>query len=110
MFAELSCKRGDAFSAIMIMPERYPDGHFLGWSVAMQLRKVNGTLISTISVSWLPPENTTRRLLLFDASTSDWPIGVHESDVQFVRTSDGHQISTKTFRIEVQKEITWVAP
>lgn len=106
MFADLSHKRGDTFRKLAIVPPELADGYFIGWTVAAQLRAVRGELIDDLTVEWLEPAATTRCLAITATDTSLWPLGVHEFDVQFIRTSDGFKVSSRTVRLEVQKEVT----
>lgn len=106
MFAEITHKRGDTFEALLTMPSSFPDGYFVGWTATSEMRRTNGALIQAFSVEWRAPEANTRVLALTSDATASWPLGVHEVDVQFIRTSDGRKLSTKTFRVDVLKEVT----
>lgn len=99
-------KRGDTFDFTTAIPDTFPDGYFVGWTVAAQVRNAaSGALISTLDTSWLNAA-TTRNLRLLKIDTKAWPVGKVEFDVQFTRTSDGYVISTSTEQFNVIKDCT----
>lgn len=105
--ASIRHKRGDTFDWLLLMPETdFADGYFIGWTVAAQLRKATGRLISELITTWADPEEETRVLRLFADQTKGWPVGVHEIDVQFTRASDGLIRSTETISAEIVKDVT----
>jgi hypothetical protein len=103
----IEIKRGDSFDYGVEIPDEFADGHFVGWTVASQLRKPNSqaTLIATLETSWANPA-TTRTLRLLKIDTTEWPLGEAEFDVQFTRTSDGYRLSTETATVVVIKDVT----
>ena len=103
----LEIKRGDSFDYGVNIPSEFADGHFVGWTVASQIRKKNsaGTLIDTFTTSWDDPL-TTRKLRLLKIDTTAWPLGEAGFDVQFTRTSDSYRISTETATVVVVKDVT----
>lgn len=103
----LEIKRGDSFDYGVEIPSEFADGHFVGWTVASQLRTNNSkaALIATFDTSWANPA-TTRQLRLLKIDTTDWPLGSAVFDVQFTRTSDGYRLSTETAEVIVVKDVT----
>jgi hypothetical protein len=104
-------KRGDTFLWLFVLPEdEYPDGYFVGWEVAAQIRTSagnKGRLVADLDAEWGDPAESTRILMLsFDGSTTGWPVGDHELDVQFTRLSDGTIYSSDTLPVEITKDIT----
>jgi hypothetical protein len=100
-------KRGDTFDRLLAFPEAdYPNGFFLLWDAASQLRTTSGRLIAELTVEWADPAATTRILRLFNNETDGWPLGLHELDVEFVRQADGVVRSTETIEVEVIKDAT----
>lgn len=99
-------KRGDSFDYVVVIPDAFHDGYFVGWSVKAQLRnKATGGLVAQFDTSW-ENEATTRRLRLFKINTKTWPIADLEFDVQFTRDADGYTISSNTVDVKVIKDIT----
>lgn len=103
----LEIKRGDSFDYGVNIPSEFADGHFVGWTVASQLRSNNSkaALIATFETTWDNPA-TTRKLRLLKIDTTDWPLGSAVFDVQFTRTSDSYRISTETATVVVVKDVT----
>jgi hypothetical protein len=100
-------KRGDTFAWLLELPEvDYPDGYFIGWEIAAQIRKPRGTLIDEFETTWAAPEADTRIIRIFAEDTTRWPIGDQEVDVQFTRIADQFVRSSETFIVKVVKDIT----
>ena len=99
-------KRGDTFDQLLLVPEVFADGYWIGWSVTSQIRTARGKLIGDLVVSWADPAETTRILRLFSDDTTRWPVGDLEVDVQFVRDSDGLKRSTETVVVSVLRDVT----
>ncbi len=106
MATPIEHKRGDTFDRLLVMPAEFVDGYWLGWTVAAQIRTARGKLISDLITSWADPAADTRTLRLFHADTEEWPLGAHELDVQFTRTSDGTIRSTETLIVTVLRDVT----
>jgi hypothetical protein len=103
----MQLKRGDTCDLLLLMPEAdFPDGYFLLWDVASQIRTPRGKLIADFDVSWAAPAEDTRTLRLFNDATEGWPVGEQEIDVQFTRQSDGFVRSTATILIEIVRDVT----
>lgn len=99
-------KRGDSFSYTTTIPDTYPDGYFVGWSVSAQVRNpTNGALIADLECTWADA-STTRNLTLLKIDTLTWPVGSAEFDVQFKRQSDGFVTSTETQPFTILKDCT----
>ena len=99
-------KRGDTFELLLLLPEAdYPDGYFLLWDVASQIR-YRDELVSDLTVEWTDPAADTRGLRLSHNTTELWPLGELEVDVQLTRQSDGYTRSTETIVVEVVRDIT----
>ncbi len=98
-------KRGDSFSRLITIPADLADGHFVGWTMAGQVRDEAGNLLATLTCAWVDPQ-TTRDLRVTVLSTTAWPVGAAELDVQFTRTSDGWVQSTETHRFKVIRDVT----
>lgn len=98
---------GDTFDYITLLPvEDFPDGYFVGWSVASQIRTDRySNLVTTLDCTWLDPV-TTRTLKLFKLSTEDWPIGSCLMDIQFTRDSDGYIFSSYTEAVNIIRDVT----
>lgn len=107
MVDPIEIKRGDSFDYGVAIPSEFSDGHFVGWTVASQLRRNNtqGSLIATFETSWDNPA-TTRMLRLLKIDTTGWPLGSAIFDVQFTRVSDGYRLSTETAEVIVVKDVT----
>lgn len=104
--ASIITKRGDSFEYLATIPSDYPNGYFVGWTVASQIRTAKyQDLVADLVCSWVDAV-TTRTLKVSKIVTTDWPIGNAEMDVQFVRTSDQTTISTDTIEINIVKDIT----
>jgi hypothetical protein len=107
MAVTIQHKRGDTFDHLLLLPEAdFPDGYFLLWDVASQIRTARGKLIAELETSWATPASETRILRLFASETSDWPVGDQEVDVQFTRQSDGLVRSTETIAVQVLRDVT----
>ena len=98
-------KRGDTFDHLLLLPDSFADGFFVGWAVASQVRTTRGKLVADLAVSWADPAADTRVLQLLGADTTTWPVGTLEFDVQFTR-SDGVVRSTETVLLEVLRDQT----
>lgn len=99
-------KAGDSFDYIATIPSTFADGYFVDWIVSCQVRTAKyQDLIADITPTWADP-TTTRTLKLLKLSTSTWPIGAAEMDIQFVRISDQYTLSTATVEISVIKDVT----
>lgn len=99
-------KRGDTFDIIATISQTVPDGYFVGWEVASQIRDPSNRLVANLAAVWAD-DTTTRNLRLTCVDTSDWPIGNLEMDMQFTNTANGHIVSTSTIAIKVVKDITY---
>jgi len=97
-------KRGRSFDLVATIPEQFPDGHFVGWTVASQIRRGNGDLVADLQVTWLDAA-TTRHLHLLQLDTHGWPVSTVYMDVQLTRP-DGYTLSTSTVSILVDKDVT----
>lgn len=101
-------KRGASFDLLLQMPARFADGYFLGYALASQIRRVNGTLIADIDVSWTDAASqpdATRVLRLGCLDTRNWPVGVGEIDVRLTAPT-GHVLYTKTVTVYIIKSAT----
>jgi hypothetical protein len=99
-------KRGDTFDYSVTIPPTYPDGYFAGWAVACQIRDPRtGTLVADIAASWVDPA-TTRDLRLLKVDTSEWPLALLETDVQFTSPMDGYRMSTTTAQVSIVRDVT----
>lgn len=87
---------GDTFDYSVPLPvEDFPDGYFVGWTIASQVRTERyATLV------------TTRTVKLFKLSTIDWPVVPCVMDIQFTRVSDGYVFSSSIESVNVVKDVT----
>lgn len=99
-------KRGDSFDYTTTLPETFPDGYFVGWSVSAQVRAAgSGALIAQLACSW-EDAATTRSMRLLAVDTTSWPVGLAHFDIQFRRASDGYVLSTATEPLNVTRDCT----
>lgn len=99
-------KRGDTFDRLLVVPDSYADGFWVGWEVTSQVRTARGKLIADLTPTWQDPAAETRVLRLFQLDTAEWPVGEQEIDVQFERESDGTKQSTVTLKVNVVQDVT----
>lgn len=108
--ASITTKRGDSFEYLATIPSDYPDGYFVGWIVASQIRTSKyQDLVADLECAWVDLV-LTRVMKVSKIVTTDWPVGLAEMDVQFVRTSDQTTISTDTIEVNIVKDITRTTP
>lgn len=106
MSTDDSHKRGDSFERLVTIPPEWPNGHFVDWVVASQVRDGNGKLLADLTCEWVDPL-TTRELRISVVSTTTWPVGITaELDVQFTRNSDGWVQSTETHSFTIIRDAT----
>lgn len=75
-----------------------------GWTATSQMRKLDGTLIATLEVTWL---NAAQRLVRVRyANTSWWPAGPAMFDIRFVSPS-GDAMSTSTEQVVLFQGATY---
>lgn len=98
-------KRGDSFDRVGEMPAFFPDGYFVGWTVASQIRTAEGVKVADMECAWLD-DVTTRNLRLTKIDTKAWPLGEAKIDVQFKRTSDGFTFSSGTETLWIVGDVT----
>lgn len=107
MAATIQHKRGDTFDQVLLIPEAtFPNGYFVGWEVASQIRTNRGKPIDTFVATWADPVADTRFLRLFKQETLLWPLATLEVDVQFTRLSDSFVQSTETILVQVLRDVT----
>jgi hypothetical protein len=99
-------KRGDTFDQLLLIPDSFADGYWIGWTATSQIRTARGKLIAPLTVSWADPAADTRVMRLFNDETAGWPVGDLEIDVQFVRNSDGLTRSTETIAVTILRDVT----
>lgn len=99
-------KVGDAYARVLTIPAVYPDGHFVGWTPASQIRRQDGSLLADCACTWIDAA-TTRQLYISVADTRSWPAGeVVQTDVQFTRDADDWRVSTTTANIRLVRDVT----
>lgn len=104
----ITFKRGQTFSYVFRIPEKFSPGFFADWAISAQIRKARNTspsgIIADINASWIdgPYENV---LLLYNQSSDDWDLGDAEVDIRFESTG-GHVIRTQTVPFTIVHEIT----
>lgn len=97
---------GDSFDYVVTMPTSFANGYFTGWTVTSQVRTTKyQEFVADLQCSWVDPV-TTRDLKLFLLSTTSWPIGDCQMDVQFVRNSDKYTFSSNVESITVVRDVT----
>ena len=101
-------KRGATFSFVVNIPEDVPDGYFRDWQVVSQVRRakndMSSGLIASLGSRW-DNSATTRKLILFDAMTDRWPLGLAEVDVVF-NAGTGYRVRSKTLLFNIERGIT----
>lgn len=101
-------RRGATFAYAVTIPATFHDGYFRLWEVHAQVRKINNEtrngLISTLAKHW-EDSLTTRRLIVFDGDTDQWPLGLVESDVLLI-SSTGYRIRTKPLYLKIERGVT----
>lgn len=101
-------KRSDSLDYLAVLPESFPDGYFVGWTITSQIRSARYyALIADLSCAWVDPV-TTRSINVRFTDTTTWPVGPAVLDVRFIRTSDGTTISTDTVDINIVHDVTTV--
>ena len=104
----ISFKRGSTFAFVVTIPEKLPDGYFQDWEIESQMRRLKDStpngLIANLGSRW-DNSQTTRKLIIFDAMTDRWPVGMAEMDVLF-RAGTGYRIRTKTLVFNINRGIT----
>lgn len=103
-------KRGDTFDRTIIIPAVFPDGYFVGWVPYAQVKTARySAFISNLVCSWEDPL-TTRKLILRDFDTINWPEGNAVLDVQFVlpgvNGAEDYSLSTNTIDMTVVRDVT----
>lgn len=99
MAGQFYFKRGDTF-----ILEATVNDDITGWNIKSQVRQ--GThLVADLIVTVLSATPTSSVYSLFLEDTTDWPVDRLMCDIQYT-TDEGQIISTETFTIEVQKDIT----
>lgn len=98
-------KRGDSFDLLVTIPAQFPDGYFVGHTVASQIRQPDGTKVADLDCAWVDAL-TTRALRLTCLVTTAWPTGPALFDVQFTRTADGFVLSSSTAQIIIVQDQT----
>lgn len=99
-------KRGDTFRFLLVVPDDFADGFWVGWTVTSQARTTRGKLIADLEPTWQDPAADTRVLELVNTDTQEWPVGIIEIDVQFVNDTTNEKRSTVTKQIEVVRDVT----
>lgn len=98
-------KRGDSFDRVGEMPAFFPDGYFVGWTVASQIRTAEGVKVADMECTWLD-DVTTRYLRLTKIDTTAWSVGEAKIDVEFKRTADGFKFSSATETLWIIGDVT----
>lgn len=99
MSERLQFKRGNSF----VLACQYKGGPITGWTIKSQIRK-NGELIAELVTTIVDASQGTFKLE-YAGDTSDWPATSLSCDIRYT-TASGQIISTETFLIEVQKQVT----
>lgn len=102
-------KRGASFDVLVTIPAQFADGYFADFDVASQARKLDDTLVASLTCEWVDPV-TTRSLRLTCVDTTAWPIGPALIDVRFKRASDGFAIVSTSAQVIVVKDVTREVP
>lgn len=97
MPARLQIKRGTTFA----WPCKV-NTSIVGWQVKSQVRH-GDVLVADLTVEMV--NAATGEYKLISGSTSDWPLTELECDIRYT-TDEGQVISTETFLIEVEKQVT----
>lgn len=74
-----------------------------GWSGASDIRRPDGSLVATLTFTWLDPAE--RRFLLTHPDPSNWPEGQHQFDIVFTSPTN-ERIPTATQKIQVLAGVT----
>lgn len=100
-------KRGDTLDLLAAIPDMFPDGHFVGWTVTAQLRTAKYSyLIDDLTCEWIDAALT--RILHVEAfNTTNWQIGPAKMDIQFVRDTDSYTVSSVTLDVLIVQDITY---
>lgn len=99
-------KRGDTLDLLAAIPDIYPDGYFVGWTVTAQIRTDKyDYLLADIICEWADPA-LTRILHLRTSDTGGWDIGPAEMDIQFTRDVDGYTVSSGTIFMAIVADVT----
>lgn len=99
-----SLPAGASFDLLARIPDRFPDGHFAGWTPASQVRGDKDELIAELDVEWIDP-TIARVLRLRKLDTSAWPVGAARFDVRLTGP-DGTRIYTTAQLIYIVRGVT----
>lgn len=107
MTSKFKFKRGDTFDVsgpVAVGENETALTDLTGWQASSQVRSVpNNELIADLQLEWLqfsPP-----LLRLRATSTSSWPIGRAQIDIEFTSPA-GDKVSTDTQSFEVVQDVT----
>jgi hypothetical protein len=101
----MEVKRGDTFSyaAAVTNGKKGPPINISGWTIRSQIRTTTDQLLVELSVEMTDSVNGAYRLY-YDGSTTAWPIGNANMDIEY--TENGKVKSTDTVVIKIVKDIT----
>jgi len=104
MAAKINFKRGDTFVVQCTLKQTGVPQSLAGWTVKSQVRTQQSLrLVAELSFSVVDDRQGIYQLHCSD--TTDWPTGTLVCDIQYT-TPNAQVVSTDTFTIEVQPEVT----
>ena len=102
-------KRGDTFNMsgqVDVTDNGIAIPDLTGWTGSAQIRTLDDVLVADLEFTWL--NAATRTCKLYKLTTTAWPIGIAEIDIQLTNAS-AEIVSTETVQIEIVKDVTRAA-
>lgn len=104
MAAKINFKRGDTFVVQCTLKQTGVPQSLAGWTIKSQVRTQQSLrLVTELNFSVVNDQQGIFQLQCTD--TTDWPIGALVCDIRYT-TPNAQVVSTDTFTIEVQSEVT----
>lgn len=104
---KLTLKRGDTLVRRCLHRDAEQEPiNLTNYTIRSQIRTVDGALIGELGITKLDQSTHTGQfdLTANATATKNWPVGLHQCDIQY--TNAGITQSTMTFKFEIIKDVT----